>query len=196
MNTLEQSLSFAIKRLKENKDIPKYQFERAVDVMISPFLEEWLSFKLKKKVTHVINEFPIKKDDNNQSTNVDYLMRSGDEWIFIELKTDLGSLRENQVEFYKKAVNTGAQKLHSDLKDISKASKQKDKYKYLIEKTSNPPNTVHVIFLTPPENDKRPAVLEEIDDWGQWLSIEDFFADNFETKHPELWKLVRMLGEK
>ena len=73
---LTSSVSFMIDRLIANKRYPKYQFERASEIFLAPFIEEWLGTKLEKDLELVAMEFPLKKPLGNQSTNADYLLYS------------------------------------------------------------------------------------------------------------------------
>ena len=82
--------------IHKDRHIPKYQFERHVDSLLVPFLPEILAYGLGGVFQVVASEFPLKKLDNNQSTNADALLhQSGPEdqagtWWLFELKTDPG----------------------------------------------------------------------------------------------------------
>ncbi len=58
--------------LVANKRLPKYQFERRVDIFVSVFLADVLTALFGGTYQLVVPELPLKKDDNHQSTNVDY----------------------------------------------------------------------------------------------------------------------------
>ncbi|MBK6536882.1 MAG: hypothetical protein IPG09_03595 [Ignavibacteria bacterium] len=97
--------------LIRNKDIPKYQFERRIDTILELLLPDFLSKHFDAIVEFAAPEFPIKKEDNNQSTNVDYLFHATSDnldkkWIMVELKTDRDSLHSNQIETYCKCKKT------------------------------------------------------------------------------------------
>jgi hypothetical protein len=96
--------------IQENKKFPSYQTERRIDIFLNLFLEDILSNKIKKKEKNVTIEFiapeyPLKKKDTNQSTNIDYLCvkkikEEIKEVILVELKTDFASFNEEQFEIY------------------------------------------------------------------------------------------------
>lgn len=145
--------------LIENKKFPNYQAERRIDIFINYFLEKILSEYLGKSITYVCPEFPIKKKGNNLSTKLDYLCKSEDEIIFVELKTDESSLMAEQAEIY---LNCNWANCKSDLQEIIKAVKNKkhlEKYNTLnavINKmyVTNANPSLRVIYLSPLSNQK------------------------------------------
>ena len=82
------------------RHLPAYQLERRADTFFALFLPEVLTAYLSEQNFSVkvdptlIPEFPIKKERNNQSKNVDYFALSQDRKhaFLIELKTDMESL--------------------------------------------------------------------------------------------------------
>jgi hypothetical protein len=139
-NPFELFLQETFESLVQNKKTPKYQFERRIDAILNSFLPEIL-LELYGWHTEVIApEFPLKKEDNNQSTNVDYLLfrhsnnRAQKAWVFFELKTDDGSIRSGQVDVYINAMQLGMPRLYRDLEQIAKASKEKKKYIELLSR--------------------------------------------------------------
>ncbi len=124
--------------LLKNKDIPKYQFERRIDTIFELFLPDILSQYYEGEVVFVAPEFPLKKDQNNQSTNVDYLFflnkKNGDQkWIMLELKTDHDSVSYNQIDIYSRSIIKGMSKIIDELQIIRKNSIKKHKYNILLE---------------------------------------------------------------
>lgn len=121
-----------------NKQLPKYSFERSVDAFLGVFLPGIVSqlWQPPMKAELVAQEFPLKKDGSNQSTNVDYLLHlSGvqESWVFLELKTDLSSHRDNQAAVYaKKLLDASMEALLNDVETIEGASKKKTKYASLL----------------------------------------------------------------
>jgi len=94
------------KLVVENKRFPSYQAERRIDIFINFFLDKILEAHYPgSKVTFIAPEFPLKKPENYQSTNVDYLCLRQEgsfrELIFVELKTDPESFSPKQYEIYK-----------------------------------------------------------------------------------------------
>lgn len=195
-NGLKASVEKAIERLAQNKMCPKYQFERAVDVLISPFIEEWISCHFEQNIEYVTAEFPIKKKNNNQSTNADYLFKSDSpEWIIVELKTEKTSLREEQFHPYKQAANSKWNDLKNDILCIKDASTKNKKYAHQYNQISkaeagdhNAPVTI--LFITP--HTERP---ENLPPMFKWLNLNKMFTDFNSQKAPEMWSLVKCLGK-
>lgn len=140
--------------LIENKKFPNYQAERRIDIFINYFLEKILREYLGKSIEYVCPEFPIKKEGSNLSTKLDYLCKSEDEIIFVELKTDASSLKAEQAEIY---LNCNWAKCKSDLQEIIKSVKNKthlEKYNTLntvINKinVSNENPDLRVVYVSP-----------------------------------------------
>jgi len=108
--------------LLELKPLPKYQFERRIDIFILHELETVFSKIFNEKVYFLYPEFPLRKlsiaTDNiynadyeyiqglknvveNHNTNADYLMASENYFYLVELKTDLKSVNDvRQLIYY------------------------------------------------------------------------------------------------
>ena len=129
-----------LERLVDNKDLPKYQFERAIDGFLSAFLPSIVESVTGGDVALVAQEFPLKKPGSNQSTNMDYvLFRDGANtsdraWVFVELKTDPRSLNEQQEAIYATRLNPPAvmADLVDDVRQIRSASQVTAKYDELL----------------------------------------------------------------
>jgi len=179
--------------LIENKALPKYQFERRVDVLLSVFLPEALSRLLEGDVRIVAPEFPIKKEGNNQSTNVDYVLfkhaeKPEDErWIFLELKTDRGSVDQDQVDIYQSAIRQGMPALLRDLNAIRAATKAKDKYDALLARFKGLPadRPIELIYLAP--SGQMNLNLRGV---GRALTMETLANLDLE-RYPAEWRLFR-----
>jgi len=76
MRTIEDSILRVIERVLCSRRIPKYQFERASEPFLSLFIEEALQTLKKTNIKFIVPEFPLKKADNAQSTNADYLFKT------------------------------------------------------------------------------------------------------------------------
>lgn len=125
----------------EGANIPKVQVERAIGPILSMFIESILDKYFENHDEYsgeyklISPEFPLKKE-NNQSTNIDYLLvnKSKKILVFFELKTDVGSIGAEQMNIYfdfKKRIAEGTCKiLRDDLENISRASKG-SKYDYI-----------------------------------------------------------------
>lgn len=130
--------------LTDYNRIPKIQIERAVSPILSMFIEEIIteSFKhneiLKGRYKLILPEFPLKKD-NNQSTNIDYLLINleKNKLLFVELKTSGNSYDTAQKIIYeniiKKIKVSGADFLVHDINKIAANSSEKGKYEFILE---------------------------------------------------------------
>jgi hypothetical protein len=194
MPQLENSIRVIIERLISNKECPKFQFERAAETLLSPLIEEWLPEKVGYGIEYVTNEFPVKKRNNNQSTNSDFLYITENRGcLLVELKTDRSSYNDKQYATYLNATDYGWKKLYSDITKIQGGSTKKSKYTHLLKKISqfniDEDVPVEVVFITPHE--QRPRNLPTS---FCWFSLKDMF-ENFESKkHHELWLHVKSLG--
>ena len=126
--------------------IPKVQVERIVGPILSIFLEDVLQATFRNNpeftgdVKMVCPEFPLKKTDNRQSTNIDWLMINPESKriYLIELKTSDTSINTSQMEIYnsiKEKIQSGGGKfLIDDLQELRAASRESGKYQYVLEK--------------------------------------------------------------
>lgn len=117
---------------------PKAQVERYLSPILEIYLEEILLHTLGNEYKLISSEFPIKKDETNQSTNIDYLLvnMKTSALVFLELKTDSRSFRAAQNDIYKTLLNVKdiGCKLHKDLQEIRENTVQKEKYDFIIKK--------------------------------------------------------------
>jgi hypothetical protein len=104
---MENLLTNILDLLKANKDLPNYQAERRIDIFVNHFLVRILRWYLRNDlVKFVCPEFPLKVKDNrnsktkNLSTKLDYLCMTDKEIVFVELKTDGGSISGSQLGLY------------------------------------------------------------------------------------------------
>lgn len=97
--------------LNKFKDIPTYQLERRVDALILPYLELAVAAKLKDVGAEAFDlkplypEFPLRASsdcESRHSKHADYLLWSQtcNTVYFIELKTDVRSVDEDQFQNY------------------------------------------------------------------------------------------------
>jgi hypothetical protein len=117
--------------LDKFRHLPAYQLERRADIFFTLFLKEALESKLGCALREeIIPEFPFKRDGNNLSTKIDYLMLSedGTKAYLIELKTDPSSLRDSQIRDLLKAGKRNFRSLVGDLIDVAASSNEKRKY--------------------------------------------------------------------
>ncbi len=172
----DKIINEVIALLKKNKEFPNYQAERRIDIFINYFVDRILKSYLKKETKFICPEFPLKKNDDNRSTNIDYLCKTNDEIIFVELKTDANSLKEKQANIYIKA---DWRKCKNKLDDIFNSTKPKYRAKYqnliseieLLKFDQNP--EIRTIYLSPLEhksdlpfkniNCSKPILIEDLD---------------------------------
>jgi hypothetical protein len=131
-NFLEKLIS----ELEQLNKVPKFQLERAVSPLLGIFIKQIINSQFNARTTISIPEFPLKKKDNNQSTNIDWLLIDtiNKTLYLIELKTDYLSLRDEQSTIYKSVIDKltedqNASFLQEDIDLIMQASNRKDKYK-------------------------------------------------------------------
>lgn len=194
--------------------IPKMQVERAVGPIIGFFLADALSISLNQDVVMLCPEFPIRKNDVNQSTNIDWLMysRHTQELLLVELKTTDTTFRSDQADIYRNlqkaiAARSSAAFLVDDVHKISDASQERGKYqnvlKLLAHKLKNEQDasedslrqaldrckSARVIYLAP-EACKRTDWPVEDTSWT-WMSFKDLPVSLNEHAHADHWPAVR-----
>ena len=117
-----------------------YPLEPRVDALFGLFLPKVIEDCCEVEEMHpqVIPQFPLKKSDNNQSDKVDFfaMSKDGKQAFLIELKTDMGSPREEQDEYLIRAKERGMARILSDFKEIAKASDSRKKYFHLMNALS------------------------------------------------------------
>ena len=127
--------------LDERRHLPKYKLELRASPFFELFLLEVLNAHYKPLAFNpiVIPEFPLKKDNNYQSTNVDFFAVSDDyeRAFLIELKTDMGYLVPAQAQRLQHAASRDISVLLSDLNSIANASQAKRKYSRLQKTLEN-----------------------------------------------------------
>jgi hypothetical protein len=122
------------------RHLPAYQLERRADIFFSIYLPDILYHKFGVNIEGIIPEFPIRLGtiDNNAATNqsikVDYLakVKGKDTIIFVELKTDQGSLRDRQDWCLERAKQVGFIEILDGVRKIYQATNSKKKYQHLI----------------------------------------------------------------
>lgn len=113
---------------------PAYQLERRADIFFAMYLREVIEQELGVSLhEHIVPEFPIKHEHNNQSGKVDYLLAARDhsEVFFVELKTDARSRREAQDEYLGRARGLGFARISRDLVQIMLNTTEHEKYEHL-----------------------------------------------------------------
>ncbi len=188
--------------------IPKVQVERSLGPIIGFFLADALSANLQEDIVMLCPEFPIRKEGNNQSTNIDWLMfsRTKQELLLVELKTTDTSFAAWQASIYedlqnKIASTQSAVFLAEDLEDIADESLERGKYLNVQKMTASGLGITEdairevfgrckharVIYLAPKASHPKQKWR---DDW-LWLSFEDLPQALGNHPHADQWPILR-----
>jgi hypothetical protein len=193
--------------------IPKAQVERAVGPILGLFLEQVFSKVFQDAVQVICPEFPLRKPDSNQSTNLDWLLyaKNRDQFLFVELKTTDTTYREDQADIYREAIKgietCGAARLIEDVKSIKCASSEWGKYENVlsrVEKTDYRNCTkAALVYLVPkcslpcPGKDKSAQDIpigenpqKSMNGQVVWLSFEDL-PKEIDDPFAHEWRVVR-----
>ncbi len=185
-------------KLVEFKALPKYQFERRVDIFLVPFLPRILekTLKVEGPIELVVPEFPLKRDDDYMSRNADYLLYDGtqgkERWILFELKTDSEYENPKQIARYREAKKSCMPKLIEDVRCIRRSKSDHDrrtcqKYDKLLELLDkykdHYDHPIHIVYLSPKPLDDELEGPDEHSVTFQSLLDLDFKG--------EVWKVIR-----
>ena len=193
--------------LNEFKRYPKYQYERRIDGFVGFFLPAVLKAKFTINVSKIIPEFPVKAHTESRwSNNIDYMLfdKLNCSITFVELKTDSGSVSEDQLIYYIKTLNTPWKDLKGHIEWIREGSNQKDKYKFLLDQLKDIPENVkmNAIYLAPAkahpsyksrlESAYQKVGIEFEKERSRWefLSLEEFADANIESQYQIEWQYL------
>jgi hypothetical protein len=120
--------------------LPAYQLERRADIFFALYMPEIIAHKFGADTKAIVPEFPIRvgviggDPPNNQSFKVDYLIATGrsNHFVFVELKTDVGSIRPRQDWYLAAAQKAGMRRLTEGVIRIYLATRHKRKYEALM----------------------------------------------------------------
>lgn len=122
--------------IDQGRNIPKFQVERAISPLIGLYLVPIMSALRgcnDDEIVMLAAEFPLKKANNNQSTNIDWLMydKKSKNLLLIELKTEAASYRQDQCDIYGRIVDGREpwQELCAGFSEVKNASRNR---KYLV----------------------------------------------------------------
>ena len=134
-------------RLDDWRHLPSYQLERRADIFFSLYLPEVLEHALGMPFDErLVPEFPVVKGalpsadgPDNRTFKIDYLARSkdGGTLVFVELKTDNGSIGSEQVKYLSDARDVGMDLLLGALGEVVSKSRARAKYLYLLNLLSD-----------------------------------------------------------
>ena len=190
----------SLSHVVENKDLPKYQFERIIDFCLGIFIPRILEAQRQTAVQLVTQEFPLKKPDNYQSTNMDYVLYqeaaggSSGRWLFLELKTDPRSVRFDQNDIYNRLMESGRsmRELVQEIREIQAQSSQPEKYEEPLERLapydSHLEEPIELLFMSPvpvhvPGAEKEPEVI-------LFRNLQDLDLTEFDDE----WDLFKALA--
>ena len=160
------------------RHLPAYQLERRADIFFALYLPEVLGKHFGISINPVlIPEFPIKNDDSNKSSKVDYLAiqepsDGRDRAFLVELKTDMASRRSDQDEVLERAMNKGMKKLLKGILSICAATNEERKYAHLLKLLSR------VGLISYPDDEKMEfkdvlrEIKKEVDNKSTWPCLE------------------------
>ena len=118
------------------RHLPSYRLEPRADAVFGLFLPDALDRHLAPRGIAIhprfIPEFPLGQSDTKLSDKADFFARSQDrEHAFlIELKTDMGSLRDSQEDYLNRAVERGLAAVLCDIRSMAKSRNPQARRKY------------------------------------------------------------------
>lgn len=135
--------------LDEWRHLPAYELERRVDIFFALFLPDVLSTHFDVELhPMIIPEFPLRRGtlkgesvkSPNKSKRVDYVLFTENlqKMFLIELKTDIGSRKNEQDNYLEQARKAGFQNLIHGVICIYKNTKKRyiPKYNHLLDRLS------------------------------------------------------------
>jgi hypothetical protein len=180
-------LDAVLERMVADKALPKYAFERRVDVFLATLLPGLLPTWFGATGVFVAPEMPIKKAANFQTTNVDHVYRLDDgRWLLVELKTDMGSLRDEQLPVIVAAAARGMPALVDDITRVRAASKHRRKYDALLRRLDGRrlDGPVEVVLVVPHPHPEVPPEVRQ-------LALVDVLAVEQHPRFPQAWARFR-----
>lgn len=122
--------------LDQWRHLPSYRLEPRADVVFGLFLPHVLDRHLASRGISVdpriIPEFPLVQGGTKLSDKADFFVVSQNRKhaFLVELKTDMGSLRDTQESYLNRAVDRGLAALLCDIKSMAKARNPRARRKY------------------------------------------------------------------
>ena len=122
--------------LDQWRHLPSYRLEPRADVVFGLFLPHALDRHLASRgiavEPRIIPEFPLGQRDTKRSDKADFfaVSRNRKHAFLVELKTDMGSLRDTQENYLSRAVERGLAALLHDIRSMAKARNPQARRKY------------------------------------------------------------------
>lgn len=203
-------LDLLMNRIFELHYIPKVQVERVLSPILSLFIADALTKKfenhdiLSGKYELVSLEFPIKKDDCAQSTNADFLFvnTERDFIALLEMKTtkNLGNGQQlgKYLKVRERVNNEGGGFFIEDIKEITRRSKQKEKYNSLFKSISAHEDIIvnskdlKIFYLVPNALNKRLLEESNID----FIFTFSDLPENIGSELDSEWKIIKLALEQ
>ncbi len=205
MDSNNKFLNLLMSRIEELHQTPKVQVERAFSPILSLFIAEvltaayWDHPALHGNYELVCMEFPLKKPENAQSTNIDFLLINSttSALVFLEIKTDIHSFDRSQLENYlrlkEEVKEYGGGFLLQNLSVITTQSGRSEKYFFLqkliepFKKTMIGAFDLKVIYLVPKSAKPRLQAENGIDGV---VSFADLPVE-IESELANEWRVIR-----
>lgn len=122
--------------LDQWRHLPSYRLEPRADAVFGLFLPHALDRHLASRGIaidpRIIPEFPLGQGGTKRSDKADFfaVSQNREHAFLVELKTDMGSLRDTQENYLSRAVERGLKALLCDIKSMAKASNPQARRKY------------------------------------------------------------------
>ena len=200
-----------MQHLMQGTMIPKVQVERSIGPIIGFFLADALATKPDDDIVMLCPEFPIQKTGNNQSTNIDWLMRNLDtqELLLVELKTTDTTFRPEQAAIYRELQSKIAREgsaafLLDDLDAIGAASQERGKYQNVrnllaqgfgasddneLREALGRCKRARVVYLAPQVS--KPKDWPTHEEGWTWMSFADLPASLDAHDYADQWPAIR-----
>ena len=122
--------------LDQWRHLPSYRLEPRADAVFGLFLPHALDRHLASREIavdpRIIPEFPLGQGDTKRSNKADFfaVSRNRKHAFLVELKTDMGSLRDTQENYLSRAVERGLAAVLRDIRSMAKARNPQARRKY------------------------------------------------------------------
>ena len=122
--------------LDQWRHLPSYRLESRADAVFGLFLPHALDRHLAPRGIaidpRIIPEFPLGQGDTKRSDKADFfaVSRDREHAFLVELKTDMGSLRDAQENYLNRAIKRGLAALLRDIRSMAKARNPQARRKY------------------------------------------------------------------